>query len=162
MTKSWLPDWPEERAPHPNRGSLPVGQIVELPYLERSAILSFRHWCSGPAGRETVSRDFYRSLGGEDGGAAIHSFACLIDLLVTGCRRAIMRHDVSCACFGGDESAFANMVALATSGEREDAMGFALVMMTPDAAWQAMPFAEAVGRAFLQIRRAPTAPQSLH
>ena len=75
----------------------------------------------------------------------MNNLAHLLMLMVQMGRRPLMRHHTQCACLGGDESAFAQMVAAATAGDREDAMAFALTMLPPDIAYEAVQIAEYVG-----------------
>ena len=42
-----------------------------------------------------------------------------------------MRHSIECRCLGGDEACFANLVATAAEGEREDALLMATLMVEP-------------------------------
>ena len=154
MSIVWTPKWPDGRPNSPNRGGAPVGHLAELPPLERSAVLYLRKWCSGPEGREAVAQDFSQVFQPARAAHEVNTFAALITYLSEGCRRPIMRHDFGCTCFGGDESAFANMVAASVAGDREDAMVFALSLMRPDMAWQAVTAAEEFGLALLAINRA--------
>ncbi|MGV8989323.1 MAG: hypothetical protein ACOH2H_24100 [Cypionkella sp.] len=133
---------PQPAAP---RGAAPVGIIAELPALEQGAVLLMRQWCEGEAGRIAVAEDFIRTLGEDRGTSAVNCLAHLISLLVSHGRRPFMRHDVRCACFGGDESAFAQMVAGASAGDRDDAMAFALTLMPPAIAYEAVQTAEPLG-----------------
>ena len=45
-----------------------------------------------------------------------------------------MRHSVTCKCLGSDESCFANFIATATDGQREDAMLIATLLVRADMA----------------------------
>jgi hypothetical protein len=62
-----------------------------------------------------------------------------------------MRHGVECHCFGGDESAFAHLVATATIGDHDTAVVYALALLTPDHAFAAIPFAKGFGLAVLAV-----------
>lgn len=150
MSISWTPDRSRSQ---PNRGGAPVGHISELPALERLAVLHLRQWFSGSEGREAIALNFSKAFAPAAAVHEVNTLARLMDCLIAGQRRAIMRHDLNCACFGGDESAFANMVAATTAGDREDAMAFALTLMRPDAAWQAVIVAEGFGLALLRLAR---------
>lgn len=135
------------------RGAAPVGMIEELPALEQGAVLLLRHWCDGEGGRMAVVEDFTRTLGNARGAEAVNALAHLLTLFVSHGRRPLMRHGVSCSCLGGDESAFAQMVAAAAFGDREDAMAFALTMMPADAAYQAVQTAEMLGQSIQAMAR---------
>jgi|GEM_PF-1170942 len=156
MSISWTPKRYDQPQP-PLRGAAAVGMLAELPALERCAITALRLWCDGLEGREAVARDFSRAYDTPRAALELNGFADLIAMMLAAPRRAIMRHGLSCACFGGDEAAFAHMIAAATLGDREDAMGFALILMQPGPAWQAVQHAHGVGLGLLGLcRRPPT------
>lgn len=56
-----------------------------------------------------------------------------------------MWHEPRCNCLGGDESAFAHMVAAAAAGDRDDAMALAMTMMPAAIAYEAVQTAEPLG-----------------
>jgi len=118
-----------EPAAAPPRGAAPVGLIDELPPAEAAAILYFRLWCDGPSGRARIHADLCSRLGPAEADLAAGVFDALMATVLSGMRRPLMRHGTECRCFGGDESAFANMVAAALSDEIEDAMIFAAALM---------------------------------
>lgn len=66
-----------------------------------------------------------------------------------------MRHGLGCKCFGGDESAFANMIAAAAGQDHEDAQLFACTLMIGHTAWPAVQLALGLGQAFLRLSRMP-------
>jgi hypothetical protein len=144
MSIAWFPNFPQQPA-RPPRGAAPVGQLADLPMLEQGAVYLLRQWCSDEAGRIAIAHDFTRSLGDEQGVAAVNGLAHLIGLMVGHGRRPFMRHDQNCTCLGGDESAFAQMVAAASAGDTEDAMAFALTMMPAAIAYEAVQTAESLG-----------------
>ncbi len=143
MSIFWSPPFsrPQTRAP---RGAAPVGTLADLPLLEQGAVLLMRQWCQDEDGRIAVAQDFTRALG-EDGAQAVNLLAHLITLIVRYGRRPMMRHDLTCTCIGGDESAFAQMVAAAAAGDRDDAMAFALTMMPAEIAFEAVQTAGPLG-----------------
>lgn len=110
--------------PQPSRGGAPVGVLSELPPVELAAILYLRHWFSG--NHAQVWRDFSRTFDRADAAVAMASFEDLMRTVQNHARRPLLRHGLDCACFGGDECAFAQFVAAATSGDEHDAMTFAL------------------------------------
>ena len=151
MSIAWTPGKPDR----PARGGAAVGMLNELPASERYAILAFRLWCDGADGRETVARDVSRAFAPARAVQVVNDFADLTQILLHRARRPIMRHGRDCACFGGDEAAFSQMIAAAAAGDTEDAMAFALVLMTPAAAWSAVRLASDIGRALLALCRSP-------
>lgn len=72
-----------------------------------------------------------------------------------------MRHGATCTCLGGDEAAFAHLIAAAAAGDHEDAMAFALILMQANAAWQAVQLARGVGLSLLQMTRVRPAAAGL-
>ena len=71
-----------------------------------------------------------------------------------------MRHAADCACLGADEACFANFIATATTGEREDALLMAMLLVRPDVAPQLCAVAMNLGLALKQmlLRSAPVMP----
>ena len=135
----------------PVRGGAAVGILADMPPLERGVVHLLRQWCDGEAGRIAIAEDFTAIFGAEQAAHEVNALAHLITLMVQMGRRPLMRHHTQCACLGGDESVFAQMVAAATAGDREDAMAFALTMLPPDIAYEAVQVAERVGHAALVI-----------
>jgi hypothetical protein len=155
MSVAWFPK--SSDAPnHLPRGAMAVGMLAELPAQECCAILAFRQWCDGAAGREAVAHGFSVAFPAATAAQKLNAFADLMGLMLAAPRRTLMRHGLSCACFGGDEAAFAHMISAATLGDREDAMVFALVLVQPDVAWQAVQLAQGAGVALLGLCRNPS------
>lgn len=152
MTTAWVP-------PPLPRGAAPVGQLSELPVLELGAILLLRQWCDGDLGRIRIAEDLAQVLDAAATAKAVNDLGHLLTLLTQHARRPLMRHGVQCGCFGGDEALFAHLVAAATAGDSEDAMAFALTLLPPAMAWEAVQSAAPVGRAILCLaRRTPVQP----
>ncbi len=116
------------------RGSAPVGFITELDSIEAASVIYLRMWCDGPDGQISVWNDFASSLGSDHGSRVVKTFEKLCSLCTQHGRRPLMRHSVQCKCLGSDESCFANFIATATSGDREDAMLIATLLVRPDVA----------------------------
>ncbi len=116
------------------RGGAPVGFVTELDGIEAASVIYLRLWSDGPEAQNSVWNDFAASLGPDQGNKAIKSFEHLCSLCSQYGRRPLMRHSVSCKCLGSDESCFANFIAAAATGEREDAMLIATLLVRPDVA----------------------------
>jgi hypothetical protein len=72
-------------------------------------------------------------------------------------RRRLVRHATGCPCVGADEAVLAQVVMLAATGDREDAMLVgALIVEGP----LLLSFIEAAGRAGLLLHRAGLAAPS--
>lgn len=137
------------------RGAAAVGIMDELPQVELAAIIYLRAWCAGGTDREIIAKDFGFVTGPAEATHAVEDFDALMRTLLNHARRPIMRHGLGCTCFGGDESAFANMIAAATSQDREDAMLFASTLMAGHAAWTVVQLATRLGQVFLRLSRVP-------
>ncbi|PVA09724.1 hypothetical protein DC366_11375 [Pelagivirga sediminicola] len=120
-------------APH-NRGGAPVGQVAHMEGLEAASVLYLRLWCDSAGSRQAVRDDFAQALGPDHGGAAADAWDALMELCTEHCRRPLMRHAVTCRCLGADESCFANFIAAAATGAREDAMLMATLIVRADMA----------------------------
>ncbi len=138
-----------------HRGAAPVGILNELPQVELAAIIYLRAWCAGGADREIIAKDFCLVMGQAEATLAVEDFDALMTTLLNSARRPVMRHGLGCTCFGGDESAFANMIAAAASQDHEDAMLFASTLMAGHAAWSVVQLATRLGQVFLRLSRVP-------
>ncbi len=150
-------EFPGAQAPtSPQRGAAPVGYLQELPPVEMAAVLYLRAWCEGGAERQKIARDFRCVMGNEAGLAAVEDFDALMTTLLGRARRPLMRHGLACKCVGGDESAFAQMIAAAAAQDRDDAMLFAGALTKGDAAWAVVQIAGQLGQVFLRLARRPS------
>ncbi|MEP5730181.1 MAG: hypothetical protein ABJL67_12515 [Sulfitobacter sp.] len=114
------------------RGGAPVGFITELDGVEAASVIYLRLWCDGPDSQESVWNDFASTLGCTQGQKALRAFEDLCSLCSKHGRRPLMRHSVNCKCLGSDESCFANFIATAASGDHDDAMMIATLLVRPD------------------------------
>lgn len=135
-----------------NRGGAPVGLVTELDSVEAASVVYLRLWLDGPDAQAQVWNDFATSLGPDQGRKALQSFDDLCSLCARHGRRPLMRHSVQCECLGADESCFANFIATAATGEREDAMLMATLLVRPDMAPIIASLAADVGLAFRRMR----------
>lgn len=135
-----------------NRGGAAVGFINELDGVEAASVIYLRLWCDGPDAQAQIGDDFVLSLGPEQGRKALKSFDDLCSLCSRHGRRPLMRHSLQCKCLGADESCFANFIAAAATGEREDAMLIATLLVRPDVAPLIASLAAEVGHAFMRMR----------
>ncbi|WP_420861345.1 hypothetical protein [Algirhabdus cladophorae] len=138
--------------PNHNRGGAPVGFITELDGIEAASVIYLRLWCEGADAQAQVWNDFASGLGPDQGRKALKSFEDLCALCTRHGRRPLMRHSVQCKCLGADESCFANFIAAAAMGEREDAMLIATLLVRPDVAPLIASLAAEVGHAFMRMR----------
>jgi hypothetical protein len=135
-----------------NRGGAPVGFLTELDSIEAASVIYLRLWCDGPESQSKICTDFVDSLGGDQGRIAWQSFKELCNLCAKHGRRPLMRHALECNCIGSDESCFANFIATATDGEREDTMLIATLLVRPDVAPLIASLATSFGLALKRMR----------
>lgn len=133
-----------------------MGFVAELDAIEAASVLYLRLWNDGPEAQAQVRCDFTEMLGSDQGARAVQAFQELCDLCAIHGRRPLMRHAVQCKCLGADESCFANFIATAVEGEREDALLMATLLVRVDVAPVVVALATDVGLAMKRMRlRAP-------
>lgn len=135
------------------RGGAAVGRLADLDPVEAGAVMYLRMWSQGESGRADVASDFCIALGSDYGRAVMLTLDRLCSLCATHCRRPLIRHGMGCACLGADENCFAQMVAAASEGAREDAMMMASLIVRPDFAPALASLSEELG---LTLRRMTT------
>lgn len=147
----------------PNRGGAAVGQLQELPPVEMTAILYLRAWSEGGEHRYGIAQDSRLLLGDKAGRQRFEDFDTLMRLCLSNARCPLVRHGLTCRCFGGHESVFAQMIGAAAAQDREDALMFATTFLNGQAAWQAVQLADTLGQVFLHImRRTPDDVRPTH
>ncbi|WP_290559729.1 hypothetical protein [Aestuariivita sp.] len=137
------------------RGAVPVGYVSELGPVEARAVLYLRLWFSGAETQQQVWNDFASALGPHRGRSALHTLEELCQICAQHGRRPLMRHHVTCKCLGADEACFANFVAAAADGAREDAMLMATLIVRPDLALCIADLACDLGLALRQMAAVP-------
>ena len=136
-------------------GGRSVGHMADLSPCEANLILFMRLWCDGTEGRAAVWSDLSLALGAQRARAALGAFEMLFNLCARHARRPLMRHAVPCCCVGADEACFANFVMTAATGERDDAMLIATLLVRPDVAPVVTSVAAEVGLALHQMSLRP-------
>ncbi len=132
------------------RGGAAVGRLADLEPVEAGAVMYLRMWSDGEGGRTDAASDFNIALGSEAGRVAMLTLDRLCSLCATYGRRPLIRHGLGCACLGADENCFAQMIAAASEGAREDAMMIASLIVRPDFAPALASLSEELG---LTLRR---------
>ena len=132
---------------NPGRGGATVGYVSELGPVEASAVLHLRRWFEGPASWRGVSDDLSEVIGLDQALQALGAFEDLCNLCTLYGRRPLMRHDAACKCLGSDEACFANFIAAASDGDREDAILIATMIVRADMAPCLASLAETFGLA---------------
>ncbi|UYV39600.1 hypothetical protein N4R57_16605 [Rhodobacteraceae bacterium D3-12] len=133
------------------RGGAPVGLLAELGPVEAYAVQCLRYWYSGPQERNRVSAELQDFLGADLGQQAVEALQQICELCARHGRRPLMRHQIACKCLGADEACFANFIAAAAEGAREDAMLLASLIVRPDFASSLAGLAQQLGIALRQI-----------
>jgi hypothetical protein len=139
-----------------NRGGARIGFVTELGGIEAASVIYLRLWCNGPDSQADVWNDFASHLGATQGRKALQAFEDLFRICSQHGRRPLMRHSVDCKCLGADEACFANFIATAATGERDDAMLIATLIVRPDVAPIITALASDFGHALMRMNlRAP-------
>ncbi|WP_322894437.1 MULTISPECIES: hypothetical protein [unclassified Yoonia] len=139
----------------------PTASLHQLDDLNACCVIYLRLWCDGPEGRAAVRRDLSNGLGPRRASTAIEAFDTVITLLSQHHRRKLMRHAVDCPCLGADEATFAQFVTTAATGEREEALWMAMLLVRPDMAMHLTAAASAFGLRIAQML-ASRIPPVLH
>ena len=133
-------------------GGATVGFLAELDGVQAAAVVYLRLWCDGEEGQAQVWHDFAATLGAAHGRKAMRSFEQLFSLCAAHGRRKLVRHSLRCSCLGSDEACFANFIATAAEGAREDALFIATLLVRPDMAPLMVALATDVGLALKRMR----------
>ena len=121
-----------------------------------------RLWSEGADGRADAASDFDIALGADQGRAAMLTLDRLCSLCAHHGRRPLVRHGLGCACLGADENCFAQMIAAASEGAREDAMMMASLIVRPDFAPALASLSEELGLALRRMTTAIPLPTTGH
>lgn len=139
--------------PTGSRGGAPVGFISELPQVDAASVCFLRLWCESAETRHQADEDLYDLLGPRHGPVAVDSLRQMCEVFSQFARRPVMRHHSGCSCLGADEACFANLVSEAATGQREDALMFAMLMVRADFAPVLVGLAEQFGLALQVLTR---------
>lgn len=132
-------------------GGFAVAAMDSLPPSEATVVACLRLWAAPDAGPEAVWRALSRAMGAAHGAACHRALADLMEMLHRHGRRPIVRHDAGCGCVGADEAVLAHFVTTAATGEREDAILIASLLVRGP---MILPFAELGRQAGLLLHRA--------
>ncbi|MBS8228818.1 hypothetical protein [Vannielia litorea] len=141
------------------RGAAPVGRTAELAPAELAAVTYLRMALTGGSG--AVAEDFAMLLGPRDGTEAHAAFTRLASALSRR-PRAFPHHAPGCACYGGDESAFAHLLSAAATGDEEAAMGFALHLFSGRPPLGLLAAAARAGLALSHMADLLAKPRAIH
>lgn len=127
------------------RGSAPVATLATVSPVEAAVVRYLRAWCEGPDGQAQVWTDLSVAFGPHAAAEGLDAFQDLLDMVLRCGRRPLMRHQQSCSCIGADEAVFAQMVLSAATGEQEDAMLIASLLVQGQALPKVTDAARRVG-----------------
>ncbi len=144
------------------RGGAAVGRLADLNPIEAGAVMYLRLWGEGAGGRADAASDFDIALGADQGRAAMMTLERLCALCAQHGRRPLIRHGLGCACLGADENCFAQMIAAAADGQREDAMMMASLIVRPDFAPALTSLSEQLGLALRRMTAVVPMPTTGH
>ncbi len=136
---------------HRQMAAAPTPSLRQMDDLNACCVIYLRLWCDGPEGRAAVRRDLTNGLGPRRAGTAIEAFETVITLLSQHHQRKLMRYAVDCPCLGADEAAFAQFIATAATGEREEALWLAMDLIRADMAMHLTAAASAFGLRIAQM-----------
>ncbi len=145
-----------------SRGGAAVGRLTDLAPIEAGAVMYLRLWSEGAKGRADAASDFDIALGANQGRAAMLTLDRLCSLCASYGRRPLIRHGLGCACLGADENCFAQMIAAASEGAREDAMMMASLIVRPDFAPALASLSEELGMALRRMTATIPMPTTGH
>lgn len=147
------------------RGAIVVGDLADLPPTEAEAVRCLRGWRDGGAARSQLAERFEAALGRSGGEHAANTLAAICEHCRRHGRRPMTGRRPGSARLCADEACFADLVALAGAGQREDAFLMATMLVRPDMAPCLVSLAETLA---LTLRRialrtgAPAAARPLH
>ncbi|WP_377190845.1 hypothetical protein [Ruegeria meonggei] len=144
------------------RGGAAVGRLSDLSPLEAGAVMYLRLWGDGTNGRADAASDFEIALGADCGRAAMLTLDRLCSLCANYGRRPLIRHGLGCSCLGADENCFAQMIASASEGAREDAMMMASLIVRPDFAPALAALSEEMGMLLRRMTASVPLPTTEH
>ncbi|WP_171240950.1 hypothetical protein [Ruegeria sp. HKCCA5491] len=145
-----------------SRGGAPVGRLSDLSPIEAGAVMYLRLWSDGGQSRVDAASDLQIALGADMGHAAMMTLDRLCSLCAHHGRRPLIRHGLGCSCLGADENCFAQMIASASEGAREDAMMMASLIVRADFAPALASLSEELGLALRRMTSAVPMPTTGH
>ena len=145
-----------------SRGGAAVGRLSDLGPIEACAVMYLRLWSESPKARADAASDFEIALGLDQGRAAMMTLDRLCGLCAHHGRRPLVRHGLGCSCLGADENCFAQMIAAASEGAREDAMMMASLIVRPDYAPALASLSEEMGMVLRRMTASVPLPTTGH
>jgi hypothetical protein len=139
------------------RGGCAVAVLDTLPDAERVVVMALRHWADGSEGGAQLAELLQARMAPRSAAECRRALGELFGIVARHGRRRLVRHATGCPCVGADEAVLAQVVILAATGDREDAMLVgSLIVEGP----LLLSFAEVARRAGLLLHRAELAVPS--
>ncbi|MBR9762707.1 MAG: hypothetical protein GYB53_04040 [Rhodobacteraceae bacterium] len=142
------------------RGAEPVARITALPFQEALLIGALRARAADAEARAQFSAELGDLMGPQRAAETEAALEDFFEITLRHVRRPVMRHGLTCSCVGADEAVLAHLMTISTSGEREDAMLMACLLVRPDMAPAVVSQARTLGLVLLRgaseaVRPAP-------
>lgn len=129
-------------------GAFPVAVLERLSGAEALTVRCLRGWSDG---NDAVLALLAPAIGPAKARACLASLTEVMRIVTRHGRRPIVCHGAGCACVGSDEAVFARFVSTAATGEREDAMLIASLLVDGPLL---LPMTEAARQAGLYLYQA--------
>lgn len=143
------------------RQAAAVATLDSLPPEQVLLVLALRQWAGSPDDQAVLWTCLSRQMGPDAARHLRRGLDQLMSLLADQGRRRLVRHDTECPCVGADEAVFANFVATAAHGDREDALLMAMLLVRADLAPLAASLAQTVGLQLLRLARNPMSEEEI-
>jgi hypothetical protein len=149
-------------------GRVSVGQLSEQPAFEACIVTYLRLWADGEESQIRLQQMLIELCGPTRGVHMTKRWAELVALFAQFHRRSITHHALDYPRLGADEAWFANFMATAATGEREDALMLATLMIRHDIAPMLADLAQQFGLGLTQglLQQGPAVgqgvPETLH
>lgn len=118
----------------PQRGARTVGSLADTSPLEQLAVICLRYWARDPVSQACLLARLADGLGAARGRSTLEVMNEMMEVVGRYGRRPFIRHGKSCDCLGADEAVFAGLIEAGVSGDPEDAVLFAGLIVRADMA----------------------------
>jgi len=108
-------------------GGTHLARLDRLPLAQGVVVRALRHWDG--VGSDALDDVLPDALAGADGVAGRAALEDLLEILMRHGRRPLVRHAPGCPWVGADEAVLAHFVSVAATGEAEDAMLIASLLV---------------------------------
>jgi len=141
----------DPRLPRRTHHAAPVARLDSLPRLQAWCVTALRQWMGGAAGREALAADLTARHGADAAPALLNRLAGTLDLLARHGQRHFAHNPAGSDAVSPDEAFVAHFVATAATGEREEALMLAMLLVRADLAPALVARAQALGLGVLRV-----------